>query len=262
MIAFYQVTDGAKDIVWSSDYYPFGSLYDEQVVQSNELRFPGQYHDRESDLYYNWHRYYEPQLGRYVTPDPLGIGAGDVNLYRYVVGNPLSSADPSGMILEWIFDDPNERAAHKDEATTCKEFVEWARAFDYSWDEAMHSGDTQDRWNESAAGPMQGCRYMIDPANPNQVIDMRHFLVVGKHGGELAGLVNEVLQGLETELAGTFVGDWFDLHRHSGIFDAQDFLSNTLGAEFYYFRLSVWGNDFPSQLEAWCKERAKLRKCE
>ncbi|MEW6413226.1 MAG: RHS repeat-associated core domain-containing protein, partial [Candidatus Zixiibacteriota bacterium] len=91
------VTDGAKDVVWSSDYYPFGSLYDEQVVQSNELRFPGQYHDRESDLYYNWHRYYEPELGRYVTPDPLGLGAGDVNLYRYVYGNPANYSDPTGM---------------------------------------------------------------------------------------------------------------------------------------------------------------------
>ncbi|MEW6412449.1 MAG: RHS repeat-associated core domain-containing protein [Candidatus Zixiibacteriota bacterium] len=95
------VTDGAKDIVWSSDYYPFGSLYDEQVVQSNELRFPGQYHDRESDLYYNWHRYYEPELGRYITPDPLGLGAGDVNLYRYVWNSPHSFVDPWGLKIDW-----------------------------------------------------------------------------------------------------------------------------------------------------------------
>ncbi len=93
------LTDGTKDIVWSSDYYPFGSLYDEQVVQSNELRFPGQYHDRESDLYYNWHRYYEPELGRYITPDPLGLGAGDVNLYRYAGGNPAKRVDVSGLTV-------------------------------------------------------------------------------------------------------------------------------------------------------------------
>ncbi len=90
------VTDGTKDIVWSSDYYPFGSLYDEEVVQSNELRFPGQYHDRESDLYYNWHRYYEPELGRYVTPDPLRLRSGDPNLYRYGLDNPLRYLDPNG----------------------------------------------------------------------------------------------------------------------------------------------------------------------
>ncbi|MEW6411483.1 MAG: RHS repeat-associated core domain-containing protein, partial [Candidatus Zixiibacteriota bacterium] len=90
------VTDGAKDIVWSSDYYPFGSLYDEQVVQSNELRFPGQYHDRESDLYYNWHRYYEPKLGRYVSADRLGHMYFGLTPYTYVANSPLMYLDIEG----------------------------------------------------------------------------------------------------------------------------------------------------------------------
>jgi RHS repeat-associated protein len=58
--------------MWSADYFPFGKLYSELSVSVwNEVRFPGQYHDRNTGLYYNWHRYYEPSLGRYYQADPI-----------------------------------------------------------------------------------------------------------------------------------------------------------------------------------------------
>ncbi len=58
--------------VWVADYLPFGELYSELVFSaSNDIRFPGQYHDRETGLYYNWHRYYKPTVGRYYQAESV-----------------------------------------------------------------------------------------------------------------------------------------------------------------------------------------------
>jgi RHS repeat-associated protein len=38
-----------------------------------ENRFPEQYADIESDIFYNWKRYYDPETGRYITSDPVGF---------------------------------------------------------------------------------------------------------------------------------------------------------------------------------------------
>ncbi|MFJ2390435.1 RHS repeat-associated core domain-containing protein, partial [Pseudomonas koreensis] len=59
------------------------------------LRFQGQYFDAESGLHYNRHRYYDPRLGRYLTPDPIKL-AGGLNQYRYVP-NPTGWVDPLGL---------------------------------------------------------------------------------------------------------------------------------------------------------------------
>ncbi|MFE7957824.1 RHS repeat-associated core domain-containing protein [Streptomyces sp. NPDC057413] len=60
------------------------------------LRFPGQYFDPETGLHYNYFRYYDPFIGRYATPDPLGL-APDPNHYGYV-DNPHAWIDPLGLL--------------------------------------------------------------------------------------------------------------------------------------------------------------------
>ena len=58
-------------------------------------RFPGQYFDKETSLHYNYFRYYEPETGRYISPDPIGLAAG-MNVWGYVRQNPVSFTDPTG----------------------------------------------------------------------------------------------------------------------------------------------------------------------
>jgi RHS repeat-associated protein len=59
------------------------------------LRFPGQYHDPETALHYNYQRHYDPETGQYVTSDPLGLAPGPNP--RAYVANPFTAIDPFGL---------------------------------------------------------------------------------------------------------------------------------------------------------------------
>jgi RHS repeat-associated protein len=60
------------------------------------LRYQGQYCDEETGLHYNRHRYYDPDIGRFLTQDPIGLSGG-INLYLYAP-NPRGWIDPLGLI--------------------------------------------------------------------------------------------------------------------------------------------------------------------
>lgn len=92
------MTDTSSAVVWSAEYQPFGLVtVDTASTVENNLRFPGQYFDAETGFHYNWHRYYDPETGRYLTPDPIGLDGG-INPYSYVRGNPINFVDPTGLI--------------------------------------------------------------------------------------------------------------------------------------------------------------------
>jgi RHS repeat-associated protein len=60
---------------WQAEELPFGSGTTSGSIPFN-IRFPGQYYDWESGLHYNYYRYYDPNTGRYMQPDPIGLSGG------------------------------------------------------------------------------------------------------------------------------------------------------------------------------------------
>jgi RHS repeat-associated protein len=101
------VTDARQRAVWQARTDAFGkarityaAAIDAEGKEGKRfamnLRLPGQIYDEETGLHYNYLRDYDPELGRYTTPDPLGL-AGGMNPYSYVSNNPLTSIDPLGL---------------------------------------------------------------------------------------------------------------------------------------------------------------------
>lgn len=91
-----QLVDASGTVVWQAAYLPFGKAQVGVADVVNNVRFPGQYFDGETGLHYNWHRYYDPSTGRYISADPIGL-AGGINLYVYVDGDPINAIDPNGL---------------------------------------------------------------------------------------------------------------------------------------------------------------------
>ncbi len=84
------ITDTNGNVVWQWDNSdPFGNnMANENPNGAGafnfNLRFPGQYYDRETNLHYNINRDYDPSIGRYIQSDPLGLGGGQFSTYAYV----------------------------------------------------------------------------------------------------------------------------------------------------------------------------------
>jgi RHS repeat-associated protein len=101
-------------VVWSADYLPFGQADVTVETVENNLRFAGQYYDAETGLHYNYHRYYDPKLGRYLKPDPSHYNQSEQSAIPYLIpfyirtpselhdfvyvrNNPLKYIDSSGL---------------------------------------------------------------------------------------------------------------------------------------------------------------------
>ncbi|MHC6624503.1 putative T7SS-secreted protein [Streptomyces globosus] len=91
-----ELVDESGALAWRTRTTLWGTTtWTRDATAYTPLRFPGQYFDRESELHYNFFRYYDPELARYLTPDPLGLIPAD-NPVTYV-HNPHTWSDPLGL---------------------------------------------------------------------------------------------------------------------------------------------------------------------
>ena len=88
-------------------YNAFGkmTIYDERDNKieasqfDNPYSFTGREHDNETGLHYHRARYYNPELARWISEDPIEFNGGDTNLYRYSINNPINYSDPNGEVI-------------------------------------------------------------------------------------------------------------------------------------------------------------------
>ncbi|KQX51006.1 MULTISPECIES: DUF6531 domain-containing protein [unclassified Streptomyces] len=91
-----ELVDETGRIAWRSRATHWGvTSWNQDADAYTPLRFPGQYADPETGLHYNYFRHYDPEAGRYLTPDPLGLDPAP-NPAGYIA-DPLTEADPLGL---------------------------------------------------------------------------------------------------------------------------------------------------------------------
>ena len=188
--------------VWEGQYSAFGIPLD-QTNQNNrsdgsqKLRFPGQYVDSETQLYYNWNRYYDPETGRYITSDPIGLADG-VNSYMYAYGNTLKNIDPDGKrvpvgpivrYLMYVCMTPAMRGVCKEAAKCLINPAKCKRRFCKKRPNRLYHGPTKPNKGVCEAGACQkgdseGTKQVKMNAARACVV-LRKFVAVACHGGKM-----------------------------------------------------------------------------
>ena len=101
-----EMTDKDGNLLWFGNYTGWGRLKEETKVTDSAyqpFRLQNQYADRETGLHYNFFRYYEPDAGRFVNQDPIGLNGGD-NTYFFAL-NTKAWIDELGLTGTYFFTD-------------------------------------------------------------------------------------------------------------------------------------------------------------
>ncbi|HEX5066857.1 MAG TPA: RHS repeat-associated core domain-containing protein, partial [Myxococcota bacterium] len=194
------LTDDAGVPSWRASYEAFGRAHvstdpDGTPVTTDpgitfNLRFPGQYEDAESGLHYNRHRYYAPDVGRYISADPIGqfgmlaedrlliptipLDVTGSNIYQFASLNPLNKWDPDGLQSRTPAQGqkPNSRQTYTDGkgGQTVRDFGadgKASRDVDYGHNHGQGDPHAHDwDWN-NPDNPRQPGRPLNDGEDPN-----------------------------------------------------------------------------------------------
>ena len=107
-----ELTSG--EVMQATDYDAWGNITSETLAAGFgplPFGYAGGLHDRTTGLVRFGAREYDPRLGRWLQPDPIGFAGGDSNLYAYVGGNPVLYHDPSGRVSNSTLDSVAEFSA-------------------------------------------------------------------------------------------------------------------------------------------------------
>ncbi|MHC1725322.1 MAG: RHS repeat-associated core domain-containing protein [Syntrophobacteraceae bacterium] len=99
------VTNASGESKQTATYYPFGETRNSTGPEDFDYKFTGQENDPETGLYYYGARYYDPEIGRFISPDSIVQAPGDpqtLNRYSYCRNNPLMYTDPTGHFWQII----------------------------------------------------------------------------------------------------------------------------------------------------------------
>ena len=114
------MTDDAGNILWQDDVTPFGEETGESGCVERDGFYTGKKIDRDTGLYYFNSRWYDPELGRFITEDPVKDGT---NWFSYVANNPLRYTDPTGLRLDDDLEEDYRRSQEKAERETRKKDI-------------------------------------------------------------------------------------------------------------------------------------------
>ncbi|HLD65569.1 MAG TPA: RHS repeat-associated core domain-containing protein, partial [Pseudomonas sp.] len=126
-----QLTEADGHCLWQATYMVWGNTVTEQreprFIEEQNLRFQGQYLDRETGLHYNTFRFYDPDIGRFISPDPIGL-AGGINLYQYAP-NPVAWIDPLGLKCNsaWNSFQARSKGAFSSRGQAAKAYALWKK---------------------------------------------------------------------------------------------------------------------------------------
>ena len=101
-----KIVDGSGNVVGSYTYDAWGKVLSVTgtIAEINPIRYRSYYYDAETGLYYLQSRYYDPEIGRFISADDTQyLGASGTalgyNLFGYCENNPVNAADPDGYVI-------------------------------------------------------------------------------------------------------------------------------------------------------------------